>query len=207
MPLIFEHLDDWRKLTGSATEGDASELHGLVCGLLAAAPGRSTQDLLRQLERLGEWDWNTEIREHLARGILESASALDSEDFSFSPLLPPDSSALDNRAACLGSWCGGFIAGFGAGQAGSLLRAGAEQDEVLRDLEQISRVEVANPEIDAADAALDDSVRDDAAFHDRAFGDGDSEDQEQAYAELVEYVRMAVMLMRQSSRNQLQANA
>lgn len=177
MPLIFEHLEDWRRKTGCVSEADACELHGLVCGLLAGAPGQSTTQLIRHLQKLGEWDWTDAIREQLGHGILEAAGQLDSESFAFNPLLPPDEAALVTRATCLAWWAGGFIAGYGA--SGSTPAPG-ECAEALQDLAQIARAEVGRDE-------------------------GDSNDQESAYTQLVEYVRMAAMLVRQTSREQQSA--
>lgn len=200
MPLIFEHLDEWRKLSGSVSDGDASELHGLICGLLSALPAASTEELLRALEPLGEWQWTADHRGHLQRGMLEFASAMDSSDFTFTPLLPADSAVLGERAACLGLWCGGFIAGFAAGQNHSQPQSpGAEQQEILNDLAQIARV----------DASLEGFVdHDDEEASDQAERAAelqalDQEEQEDAYFELLEYVRTAVMLMRQSGLSQL----
>lgn len=187
MALIFEHLDEWRQLSGSATDGDASELHGLICGLLAAAPGSALERIMQALEPLGEWQWQASHRQQIQQGILESATQLDSEDFSFSPMLPDDDTPLADRTHCLGLWCGGFNAGFGAGrqdlakQHGQQSNLSDDEQEVLRDMEQIARVD---PNL------LDQD---------------DANELEASYAELLEYVRTAVMLMRQSSLNTQQA--
>lgn len=186
--LIIEHLDEWRQLSGSANDGDASELHGLICGLLAAAPGTALERIMHALEPLGEWQWQQSHRQQIQQGVLESATQLDSEDFSFEPLLPDDDTPLADRTHCLGLWCGGFNAGFGAGRQDlskanghSSSKLSDDEQEVLRDMEQIARVD---PNLLDAD---------------------DVEELEASYAELLEYVRTAVMLMRQSSMNAQQA--
>ena len=188
-PLIFEHLDEWQSLSASATENDACELHGLCCGLLAVIPGKSADDLLQMMEPLGEWEWDAKVRQHLQNAILEAAAAMDSEDFSFSPILPPDDQQLRLRTECLGAWCAGFIAGVGAGRGDqtSVEAEGnkatqknskqdqADLDEIIADFAQISRASV-----DAGEAH------------------GESEDElELAFSELVEYVRTGAMLIRQ----------
>ncbi|GAB4201169.1 MAG: UPF0149 family protein [Wenzhouxiangellaceae bacterium] len=174
MPLIFEHLTDWKQMTASAGDDEASELHGLISGLLSGAPGRSATDLVAALEPLGEWRWTARIRDTLAAGALQTAGGLDSEDFSFAPLLPDDDSALEHRASCLGAWCGGFIAGYGAAVGNA--QGNEEQQEVLRDLQQIALA---------------------------AMNEEDGQDiQEDAYMRLVEYVRTVAMLLRQSALNQ-----
>lgn len=192
--MIFEHLDEWQSLSASATENDACELHGLICGLLATMPGRSAPGLLKIMEPLGEWEWDEKARKHLQNGILEAAAALDSEDFSFTPILPADEVRLSVRTACLGAWCAGFIAGVGAGQGEqqgdkdltrSAKKSGngaevdstmAEQNEIIADMAQIAR---ASAETEAND-------------------DASAEELEQAFNDLLEYVRTGAMVIRQN---------
>lgn len=98
---------------------------------------------------------------------------LDDDDLSFLPLLPADAAPLPERAQALGQWAGGFLVGMGLG---GMKKGGAlpkDVSEALRDLGAITQIEM--------DAA------------------GGEED-EAAYAELVEYVKVAVLLVRASMR-------
>lgn len=97
----------------------------------------------------------------------ETARQLDDTTFGFELLLPPDDDAgLAERTEALASWCAGFASG--AGLSGrSEAGLPAESREFLGDLTRISRAEVAS-----------------------------EEDDEAAFAEVVEYVRMGVLLTR-----------
>src|SRR5688572_10943152 len=146
---------------------DAAEAHGTLVGSLCAS--RCTLS-----------DWLAEIlpdgrAEGLAaadlRAVFDStAGALVEGTLSFQPLLPPDDAPIGARTSALGEWCQGFLYGLGAGvavpDAASLQ---GEAAEVLRDMTEITHVDV-----DPAD---------------------DPESNEEAYAELVEFVRVGVQLL------------
>lgn len=96
----------------------------------------------------------------------QSLLQLEAPDLSFELLLPDDETPVGQRAACLGSWCTGFMAGFGlhSGKA----KLSAEAEEVLTDLSQIAQ------------------IADDAE---------DTEENESDMLQLQEYVRMAGMML------------
>jgi hypothetical protein len=71
----------------------------------------------------------------------------------------------------LSQWCQGFLYGFGTGDPANPHRMPAAVEEVLRDMTHIAR----------ATAELED--------------EGESEEVEQAYAEVIEYVRVGVQLI------------
>lgn len=87
----------------------------------------------------------------------------------FQPLLPDDDAALEDRARALSQWCQGFLYGFGTAQPVKPEELPANVDEILRDLTHIGRASV---EIDE-----------------------DDEEQEQAYSDVIEYVRAGVQLI------------
>lgn len=81
-------------------------------------------------------------------------------------LLPSDDAPLAERAAALGQWCQGFLGGFGlTAREGAL---SGEAVEVLQDLASIAQVQ----------SALEDS------------DDGESD-----YMEVMEYLRVAPLLL------------
>lgn len=146
---------------------DAAEAHGTLVGALCAT--RCTLS-----------DWLAEIlpdgrADGLAAGSLRAvfditAGTLIEGRLEFQPLLPPDDAPIVDRTAALGEWCQGFLYGLGAGVAAphpSSLQG--EAAEVLRDMTEITQVDV-----DPAD---------------------DAESNEEAYAELVEFVRVGVQLL------------
>lgn len=100
----------------------------------------------------------------------QTLAQLDDTSFDFQLLLPGDDELdLAGRTAALAEWCNGFA--FGVGAAGcERERLPAESLEFLQDITSIAQAEVA----------------------------GD-EDDEAAYAEVAEYVRMGVLLARTES--------
>lgn len=98
----------------------------------------------------------------------QTLAQFESNDFEFTLLLPDDEQLLAQRVEALGSWCGGFLSGFGL-HAERQSKLSAEADEGLRDLAQIARI--------AADS------------------DAESEEDEADLMEVEEYVRMAAMLI------------
>ncbi len=105
----------------------------------------------------------------LARLHEETRRQLDDFDFSFTLLLPDDEYALDERADALGEWCQGFLLGLGYGSKGQDWPD--ECAEVLQDFVEITRLD---PEVSG-------------------------EEDELAYAELAEYVRAGVQVIRARS--------
>jgi len=150
-----------------------AETHGLVIGLLSASPDLSEQQLSGQLAALQVGDWSTSSMLDQAWFALRSLrDELDASEMRFRPLLPSDERPLDERTRCLAYWCSGFLTGFGAGEP---VVAPGDSTEALQLLEQIARA--------ATDATAD------------------PEAEEGAYTELVEFVRVAVLLLRESNRS------
>ena len=126
------------------------------------------------LELLGEHDPG-DLAASEARRWLEDLRAYAQAEFArddsaFQPLLPADDAPMEQRVRALGSWCQGFMVGLGTGCAGREERLSGDLREVLDDLQQLARIEPDPEETD--------------------------EDAELAYTELVEYVRVGVMLIR-----------
>lgn len=86
-------------------------------------------------------------------------------DFSFELLLPDDDSSLKERAQALSEWCQGFLHVLGE-RAGGHVWAG-ECSEVLSDLREIAELD----------------------------SDADGEVDEEAYVEILEFVRVGVQLI------------
>jgi uncharacterized protein YgfB (UPF0149 family) len=151
-----------------------AETHGVVIGLLAGGPHQSEQELSEQLAGLQVGDWTSNrIQEQLGPAIGTLRSELASPDMDFKPLLPTDDRPLTERTRCLAAWVTGFLAGFGA--AAPRLEQ-ADSAEALRLLEQVARAGT-DPE-------------------------DDDEEQEEAYVELCEFVRVATLLLREEGLRQ-----
>lgn len=148
-----------------------AETHAVVIGLLCAKPSQKPEELARHLAALQVGDWSSDqIMAQLGPALGSLREELDSSDLRFQPLLPSEDRSLAERTGCLAHWCSGFLTGFGAGQPSI---SGSESREALQMLEQIAR------------AATDDEA--------------DQEAEENAYTELVEFVRVAVLLLREEN--------
>lgn len=166
--VAFRELD--RLLADTDSEVDAAEAHGCLAGALCAAPAYRASE------------WVDEILQEDAAARLDQASvaaleslfagtaqSLGGGEMTFEPLLPDDEAPLAVRTRALAFWCAGFLYGLGVGQLPSLDGVPGEVGEVLRDLAEISR----------------------AGFEESGPTDAD----EEAYMELVEFVRAGVQLV------------
>ncbi len=142
-----------------------SELHGALCGWMAGGGADAPDWLAKVLVD----DQAPRAPEGGALDALYTASRTQFEDrdFGFALLLPDDDAPLAERSEALFDWCRGFLGGFG-------LAGGKDpplSDEGREALEDLARLAAATPE-----------------------PDGDDED-EAAYAEIEEFVRVAVLLL------------
>ena len=190
-------FDEVQKLL-AAVDADvsAAEAHGSLCGALAAPRGNDDGWQKGWLERvLGAALMNrSDAVSHCTRSLLAlfavTQTMLADDELSFQPLMPDDNAELPERAAALSQWCDGFVFGLAlaegspaapdvvANASGKALPASIqpamskETSEVVEDFIEISRV--------AQDA-------------ERSGDSGTEEDD--AYHELLEYVRVATMLL------------
>jgi len=142
-----------------------AELHGALCGWIAGG-GDTGADWLSKVMA------DPSLPAVIAGSVLDrlreaSASQFDDRGFGFDLLLPDVEAPLAERSGALFDWCRGFLGGFGlaAGQAPPL------SDEAGEALADLARLAAATPQ-----------------------DDGDEED-EQALAEIEEFVRVAALLL------------
>lgn len=155
-----------RALVQARALTDAAEAHGTLVGSLCAS--RCTlADWLAEI--LPEGRAEGVAAERLREVFDATAIALQEGAMEFQPLLPGDDAPIADRTTALGEWCQGFLYGLGAGALPDAASLEGEAAEVLRDMTQITRVDV-----DPDDGA---------------------ESNEAAYAELVEYVRVGVQIL------------
>lgn len=160
------------QLLGSAeATAGAAEVHGLLCGLLCAAG------------RIDRKQWDPQVfadvdaqRVVVAQGRAAVQSladwttqALNDPVLGMDLLLPAEGQPLFERTAALGEWCQGYLLGLAAGGIGQDAQLPEDVAELIRDFTEISRVGF---EIDDTD-----------------------EDDEVAFSDVVEYVRMGVLLI------------
>lgn len=147
----------------------ASELHGVLTGLLASGARLNRVALMKNLEAHADPQqaFNDDVIAGLWQLQLSTLEDLGADELSFQPMLPEDDEPLSERVTAIGDFCRGFLAGFGIGvDAKHSFLAEATTRETLQDISEIARVDCADEE---------------------------DEEGEEAYAELCEFVRLAVI--------------
>ncbi|AMN46658.1 hypothetical protein ACG33_06110 [Steroidobacter denitrificans] len=145
-----------------------SEGHGYLCGVLCTRAHYPLECWLEEM--IPEHEERVQAdRQALDLLFTDTRQTLHSGSMSFDLLLPDDDAPLHTRVAALSQWCQGFLYGFGTGQPVGLEAVSADVSELLRDLTQIGR----------AILELEEG----------------NEEEESAYAEIVEYVRVGVQLI------------
>lgn len=161
-------LDDVdRELRKHRLGVDGPELHGGLCGFLAGGGKAERRNWLAQVLADRELAFSPAADDPLDRLYQTTREQLAAPDFGFVLLLPDADEPVDVRGDALLGWCRGFLGGFGLAQTapGTLSE---ESDEALSDLGRIA----------ASDLSYEDPERD-----------------EEAFAEVLEFVRVAVLLL------------
>ena len=146
-----------------------AELHGLLCGSACAGGALDDRAWLGRLIEHGGEDLAGQADDAALIWFRNRALVnLGDADLRFDLLLPEEEAPLAERLDALAAWCSGFLSGFGL--------AGGQSDHLdedgasgLRDLAAIADLDPDTEEMDAEDN----------------------------YAELVEYVRIVVLLLLQ----------
>jgi yecA family protein len=152
---------------------DAAQAHGLLTGRLAVAGVPAGPEwLLQVLENTDEANTlRGECRALLDKLYQGTFWQLSERLSDFTPLLPDDSADAEARTLAMAHWCEGFLHGLVSTQHEQALKerlAAEPLSDIIRDMLQITR------------AAVDE--------------ESDDETNEAAYAELVEYIRVAAQL-------------
>jgi yecA family protein len=151
--------------------------HGYWAGLICGGQSVSPKDWIVALyEKPDAWET---LDPTLARFFLVVAEVtveqLSDPHYAFQLLLPDDDDPIDERLSSLCDWVRAFLAGFEAqGKIQPRPVLSTESKEALTDLQEITSLSV-------------------------TFNDAETEEQD--YAEVVEYVRLAVLLLHQEMLN------
>lgn len=157
----------------------AAENHGMLCGLLCAQGHVAQTDWLALMRSTAAADADgqgerpvpqasAEDRAMVSALYEETLGRLREAEALFEPLLPDDDESIAVRSAAMAQWCGGFLYGLGAGGVRDFSVLPDDVREIAGDIAEISRA--------GADG-------------------GEGEEDETAYAELVEYLRAGVTLV------------
>jgi yecA family protein len=175
----YDELND--ALTRLEIVTDAAECHGLLCGLLCADKEPRRHWLAEILP--GERD-NSDLLVKELRTLLDAVYAstqqqFDAAEFGVRLLLPDDNEALRIRLRALGQWCEGFYLGLGIAGINDLDKLPEDSREIVQDMIDIAQVEVSDDET--------------------------HEEDEVAYAEVAEYLRVGVLLIHEELSTPAQA--
>ncbi len=167
---------DWyahctRVLDSTGASLGLAEGQGILCGRICSGRDVDVAGWIREVIG-GDAAGDLGRCEQVLEAVSEETQArLSSSEFGFQPFLPDDDHPIELRCQELARWCQGFLYGLGASGRLDLSGLGVDAREVISDL---------------------------SAFTSLASG-GESEDLERDYYELVEYLRVGVMLINEET--------
>ncbi len=164
----YDQAGQW--LAASELSPSPGEAHGMLCGLICGGDKTAEETWLDQLlPDVGPDDLPArEAREGLRLLARHTHDRIEGPGLGFSPLLPPDTRPLAERASALYDWVRGFLYALGL-QGVSENDLSDQTREVFRDFIDLTRMD-----LDALD---------------------DSESNEEALTEVSEFVWVAAMLV------------
>jgi len=146
-----------------------AEIHGILCGLICggiALDGNSWQEPFNDLVNDG-FGLPAAVKKAVNELYQATSQSLYEVEYTFDLLLPGDQLPLDERTDAMAQWVQSYLVGFGICQK-DLNRLSAELREVIEDFAEIAQVS--------------------AEF------DQEDEIAQQAYSEVIEYLRVGVLL-------------
>lgn len=152
------------------SEADAAEVHGLQCGMLCARGELDSEAWWAQsMPEIARGDVQAMEGRELLLDLFEATRGdLNDPVLDFPLLLPDDNASIQVRVEALGHWAGGFLLGLSLGGLNDLNALPEELADFTSDLIKITRTD--------------------------EFELTGSEEDEEAYTELVEFVRMGVLM-------------
>lgn len=168
--LTIDHNELDAALRRCGSTWNAGQAHGLLCSRLALAGADGASRWLAQV--LADTDPDNSLRTE-CEALLDALCTatwrqLAERQSEFMLLLPDDDDSVQVRAEAMGQWCEGFLHGLVSETHGDQLRerlAGEPLSDIIKDMLEITR-----------GAA------------------GDEADDDNAFSELVEYLRVAAQL-------------
>lgn len=160
----------------AAVDTHPAELHGQLCGQLCSQPELQFNQWLdaslpELIDAKGQGNALASETETLLRQLfVDTEAGIQDQELGFQLFLSDDTENLPQRLDELAEWCSGFLLGLAMGGVKDYKGLPGDIPELLEDLVEISR---------AGHYELQDEEQD-----------------ENAYMELIEYVRMGVMLIR-----------
>ena len=100
---IFDFDEIANHLIEQGLQSSPADIHGCLCGLLAAGAAVEPELALAALVEAEDLELRGELAEQVMRLYTVSAAALEDEAFEFHPLLPDDETDLDRPAVIVSS--------------------------------------------------------------------------------------------------------
>lgn len=152
---------------------NAAEAHGTLAGMLCMGGQTDLDRWLIEVFDQGMDDISDNDHSTLAQLFDDTQRWLDEACFEFAILMPDEETALSDRASALVDWCHGFLFGIGYSDSDSDAMQLDNCEEVLSDILEISRLDP----------------------------DADGEEDELAFMELIEYIRVGVQQIHDEAHN------
>ncbi|MFA5984578.1 MAG: UPF0149 family protein [Methylococcaceae bacterium] len=156
-------------LAKADVEASAAEAHGMAAGMLCLSSLADSSRWMGELLQDAQ-GISDEDRKVLLNLFDQTRILLASEQFEFDLFLPDDEAGLSERTTALSLWCQGFLFGIGT-MATGFDRTG-DIGGILKDITEFTKLEVDEDDMEDENAA------------------------ETAYTEVTEYLRSAVLLLR-----------
>ncbi|BBL72641.1 UPF0149 family protein [Methylogaea oryzae] len=153
-------------VAGNAAFADAAECHGALSGMLCVNRRLRLEEWLAEVFGAAGHALDDKGLHLFSALFDQTRDALEAFEFDFDLFLPDEDVDLPDRAEALSHWCKGFLHGLGSLSEG--VACGEDGKEVLRDIYQIAQLQ----------------------------SEGLSDDDEDSYMELAEYLRVGVQLLR-----------
>jgi len=146
-----------------------AEIHGILCGLICGGISLDGKSWLAPFNDLVNDGFGlpAAVKKVVTDLYMATSQSLYDIEYSFDLLLPDDELPLDERTDAMAQWVQSFLVGFGVRQT-DLNKLSADLKEVIEDFSEIAQVS--------------------AEF------DQEDESAEQAYSEVIEYLRVGSML-------------
>ena len=147
-----------------------SEFHGILCGLLCTSGTEGAEQWMAQTTQIHDPAdiLAQEARQELVLLLAQTAQQMTAPECDFKPLLPSDESLMEVRLQALSEWCQGFLVGLSYGGIRDLTNLPEDCVDIVRDFSEIAKAE--------------------------RYALQESEADEVAYTDLVEYIHTAVLL-------------
>ena len=157
------------RLSQAQVSLSTSELHGMITGLVCVPGDPGTAWISEITDDIDPEQMSNEEAAALLIGLyMQTQRQFSDGVFAFEPMLPPDAAPLAKRSTALGHWCTGFLFGINLAGQKDFETLPDDSREVVEDIAKFSSIR-ATPDQDEAE--------------------------ESAYMELVEYIRVGVMLV------------